>query len=279
MVRIRVAGILAWAVLPAFCAGPTLQIVRPVVSQMEDGAPDTPGFEHVPGEVLFFSCRIAGYTKTAEEKIHLAYSVQAFDPKDVPLTEIYRNEITDEVGPQDKEWQPRIRTEVPIPPLVGSGAYKIVVKVEDLVAKSKAELAVPFQVRGRNVPPSDTLVVRNFRFFRGEDDAQPLEKAAYRPGDAVWAKFDITGFKYGDKNKIDVSYVTSVIAPSGKVLWTQPEPATEQTESFYPKSYVPASMGITLQKNMRPGEYTIAVQVKDAIGSQAHEAKATFTVE
>ncbi len=279
MVRNCRAGILACALLPSFCAAATLQIVRPVISQMEDGAPDPPGFEHVPGETLYFTCRIAGYSKTAEEKIHLAYSVQAFDPKGVPLTEIYKNEISDEVGPQDKEWLPKIQTEIPIPPLVGPGAYKILVKVEDLVAKNQTELPVPFQVRGRSLEPSDTLVVRNFRFFRGEDDTQALDKVVYKPGDAVWAKFDITGFKYGEKNKIDVSYVTSVIAPSGKVLWTQPEPAVEQTDSFYPKLYVPASMGITLQKNMRPGEYTIAVQVKDAIGSQTYEAKATFSVE
>ena len=48
-----------------------------------------------PGETLFFSCRIAGYAKTPEEKVHLAYSVQAFDPKGVPLTEIYKNEMID----------------------------------------------------------------------------------------------------------------------------------------------------------------------------------------
>jgi hypothetical protein len=272
-------GILACVALPALCAAATLQIVRPVISQMEDGAPVPPGFEHVPGETLYFTCRIAGYSKTAEEKIHLAYSVQSFDSKGVPLTEIYKHEISDEVGPQDKEWMPKIQTEVPIPTLIGSGTYRIVVKVEDLVAKTQAELPVPFQVRGRNVEPSNSLAVRNFRFFRGEEDTQALQKAAYRPGDSVWAKFDITGFKYGDRNKIDVSYVTSVIAPSGRVLWTQPEPATEQTESFYPKQYVPATMGITLQNNMRPGEYTIAVQVKDGVGSQVYEAKATFTVE
>ena len=62
--------------------------------------------------------------------------------------------------------------------------------------------------------------------------------------------------------------MTSVIAPSGKVLWTQPEPAAEQSESFYPKRYVPAAMGINLQKTIRPGEYTIAVQVKDAVGTR-----------
>src|ERR1017187_3931678 len=272
--------ILLVAFLPAFLsAAPALQIVRPIVSQMEGGEADSPGFEHVPGEVLFFSCRIAGYSKSSEAKVHLAFSVQLFDPKGVPLAEIYKNEISDEVSVQDKDWMPKIATEIALPPLAGSGAYKILVKVEDLIAKTSAELAVPVQVRGRDVEPSDTLTVRNFRFFRGEEDTQALEKPAYKPGDGVWAKFDIAGYKYGDKNKIDVSYVTSVIAPSGKVLWTQPEPAAERTESFYPKRYVPASMGINLTPTIRPGEYTIAVQVKDATGGLTYEMKYTFTVE
>ena len=135
------------------------------------------GFEHVAGETLFFSCRIAGYAKTPEEKVHVAYSVQAFDPKGVPLTEIYKNELMTDVTPQDKEWMPKIATEIQIPPLVAAGTYKILVKVEDLVAKTNAELSVPFDVRSKTVEPSDTLVVRNFQFFRGEDDPQPLQKA------------------------------------------------------------------------------------------------------
>jgi hypothetical protein len=268
------------AFLPAIlCAASALQIVKPVISQMDGGTPVPAGFDHVPGETLYFSCRVNGYVKSPDEKIHLTFSVQAFDPKGVPLTELYKNEIVDEVSPQDKGWMPKIETEVAIPPLVATGAYKIVVKVEDVLAKASEELAVPFQVRGHQVAPSDTLVVRNFRFFRNEDDPQALAKATYKPGDGVWAKFDIAGYRYGEKNKIDVSYVTSVIAPSGRVLWTQPEPAAEQSDSFYPKRYVGASFGITLQPNIRPGEYTIAVQVKDAVGNQQYEAKGTFTIE
>jgi len=274
-----VAALMAGVAASPGTAAPTLQIVRPAISQMDGGLPDTPGFEHVPGETLWFTCRIAGFAKTAEEKIHLAYSVQAFDSEGVPLAEIYKNEITAEVSPQDKEWMPKVSTELAIPPLAGSGAYKIVVKAEDLVAKTTAEAAARFEVRGREVASSDTLVVRNFQFFRGEDDTQPLPKAAYRPGDGVWARFDITGYKFGPKNHIDVSYVTSVIAPSGKVLWTQPEAAVERSESFYPKRYVPASMGISLQGNIRPGEYTIAVEAKDTVGGQTFGAKYTFKVE
>ncbi|MBV8905611.1 MAG: hypothetical protein JOZ22_18425, partial [Acidobacteriia bacterium] len=65
----------------------------------------------------------------------------------------------------------------------------------------------------------------------------------------------------------------------GKVLWTQPEPTSEQTESFYPKLWIPASMSITTQKNTRPGEYAIAIQAMDANGNQMYETKAVFSVE
>lgn len=261
------------------CAAPALQVVKPIISQMDGGIADSPGTQHVPGEIIFFQCRVANYSKTADEKIHLAFSVQAFDPHGVAIMEIYKNDMSDEVGIQDKEWLPKIATEIAIPPLAPSGTYKVVVKVEDMVAKTTAELEAPFLVHGRDVPPSDTLVVRNFRFFRGENDTQPVEKAAYKPGNGVWAKFEITGFKYGANNKIDVSYLTSVLSASGKVLWTQPEPAVEQSESFYPKPYIAADFGLNLQGNIKPGEYTIAVNVKDAVGKQSYETKQTFTVE
>jgi hypothetical protein len=262
-----------------WCAAPGLEVVRPIIAQSDGGVAAPAGFEHAAGETLFFSCRIAGYAKTSEEKVHVAYSVQAFDPKGVPLTEIYKNEMVTDVAPQDKEWMPKIATEIQIPPLVGAGTYKVLIKIEDLVANTKAELSVPFEVRSKAVQPSDTLVARNFQFFRGEEDTQPIEKAVYRGGGALWAKFDIIGFKYGDKNRIDVSYVTSVLGPSGKVLWTQPEPAVEQSESFYPKRYVVASMGITLLAKTTPGEYKIAVTITDAVGKQTYETKQTFTVE
>ncbi|HEV2445802.1 MAG TPA: hypothetical protein VGS58_07765 [Candidatus Sulfopaludibacter sp.] len=271
--------LLLLALAPIVCAAAALQVVRPVISQMDGGPPDEAGFQHVAGEILFFSCRVANYAKTPEQKIHIAYSVQAFDPKGVPLDQIYRNDMMDEVGPQDKDWTPKIATEVSIPPRVAPGNYKIVVKVEDLIAKTGAELEIPFRVRGREVAPSDTLVVRNFRFFRNENDTRPVDQAVYRPGNGVWTKFDITGFKYGPGNKIDVSYLTSVLNSAGKVLWTQPEPAVEQSESFYPKPYIAADFGLNLQGNIKPGEYTIAVTVKDAIGSQSFEIKQTFTVE
>jgi hypothetical protein len=256
-----------------------LEIARPILSNQDGGAVNPASFAYGPGETIFFSCRVRNYQKTPEEKIHLTWSIQTLDPKGVPLVEPVKNEIVEEVAPQDKDWMPRLATEIAIPPLIGSGTYQIVVAVNDLVAKTQAELKASFEVRSRSVKPSETLTVENVQFFRTEEDTHPLEKAAYRPGDAVWTRFDITGFRYGPSNKIDVNYVVSILDASGKVLWSQPEPTPAQSESFYPKLWIPASMSVTTQKNTTAGEYGIAILVKDAIGNQTFETKAPFSIE
>ena len=151
--------------------------MKPSLSQMEDGVPEPPGFQYASGETLYFSCRVAGFTRSEDQQVHIAYSVQAFDPKGIPLDELYKNEIKVELSSQDKEWMPKITTSLAIPPLTPSGAYKVVVKAEDMLAKTSTESTLPFQVRGHDFDESDTLVVRSFHFYRGEEDAQPAPKA------------------------------------------------------------------------------------------------------
>ncbi|MGA1997537.1 MAG: hypothetical protein ABSH45_17330 [Bryobacteraceae bacterium] len=148
-----------------FAAAP-LAIVQPAISIMEAGTPDLPGAVHVPGETVYFSCRILNYTKNPDDKVRLAYSVQAFDPAGVPLAEPSHNGIEAEVSFQDKNWRPRIETEVVIPPLVPSGVYRITVKVEDLVAKTSAQLDAPLRVRGHIIQPGAALTVQNLQLFR-----------------------------------------------------------------------------------------------------------------
>ena len=264
--------------LSAGAAGP-LAIVSTAVEQSEGGSPLPESFEHIPGEVLFFSFQIQGYQVSADQKIKLRYKLEAFDPAGVRIMPAAEGPIEAELAPQDKEWKPKVRRDVPIPPLGPSGKYRIAVEVTDELSKTSASKDVTVLVRGREVPPSDTLVIRNFRFYGSEEASEPLPKAAYRPGEAVWARFDITGYKFGPGNKVDVSYGIAVLNADGKQLWAQPEAAVERSESFYPKAYVPGSMSLSLQPNIRPGPYTLAVTVRDAIGSQTFEAKETFTVE
>jgi hypothetical protein len=262
-----------------FAAAEPLAIVRPVISQVEEGTAPPAGFFYTPGEALFFTCRVSHVTKGADQKIRVAYSVAAFDQKGVQLNETYKNEFNDEITSEDKEWMPRIQTQLMIPPLAGSGTYKVVVTAEDEIAKTTARIEVPFDVHGHVVEPSDTVTVRNFHFYRDEEGKQPVESAIYHAGETLWARFDIIGYQFGEGNKIDLSYVASIILANGKVVWTQPEPAVEQSQSFYPKRYISGEFSINLKAGVQPGSYTVGVQVTDAIGSKTHDSRHPFTVE
>lgn len=264
----------------ALCAAPTLKLVESAVSDIDGGPSNPVSFEYHPGQVVYFTCRVSGYTQDKDQQVRLAYSVQGFDARGVPIVEPTKNNLNAEVSPQDKEWLPKIEAGISMPTLLFSGAYKIVVKVDDLVAKTSTELTVPFTVRGADdVQPAEALAVSAFRFLRNEDDNRAAERATYRAGDHLWAKFAIVGFHSGDGNKVDVSYVTSVLGPDGKTLWTQREPAGVQEDSFYPKPYIQAEMGIQITAQIKPGQYQLMVQAKDAIGKQNCEVKRPFTIE
>jgi len=262
-----------------FAATVPLAVVRPMVSDRDGGAALPSSSVHIPGETMFFSFQVDGFTASSADRVHLSYKIDALDPHGVRLMEPAAAEIEETLAPEDKNWKPTVRQEIVIPPLAGSGTYKIVISVSDLVAKATATKEVPFEVRGRSVDPSDTLVIRNVRFYRSEDDREALPKAVYRPGDAVWARFDIIGYKYGDGNAIDVSYDVSVLSSSGKVLYTQAPAGEDRSQAFYPKRYVPAVFSLATKHDTRPGEYTVAITAHDGVGSQTFEARHSFTIE
>jgi hypothetical protein len=272
LLLVLLAGSLAAATAP-------LAVVRPTLSDQDGGAAVSSGTVHVPGETIFFSFQVDGFTATSVDRIHLNYKLEAVDPHGVALMEPIAAEIEETLSPEDKNWKPTVRHEIVIPPLADSGTYRILVSVNDVVAKAKAAKEVSFEVRGRRVDPSDTLVIRNIRFYRGEDDREALPKPAYRRGDAVWARFDIIGFKYGEANSIAVGYDVAVLAPSGKVVYSQAQAGSDRSQSFYPKRYVPAVFSLATKPDTRPGEYTVAVTAHDGVGNQTFEARETFTIE
>jgi hypothetical protein len=269
-------GLLAGQML---AANVPLAVVDTVVSDRDGGAALPGSFVHDPGETMFFSFQVDGFTPSSAGRVHLTYKLDAFDPHGLHLMEPVASEIEETLAPEDKNWKPTLRQEIVIPPLADSGTYKIAVSVTDLVAKSTATKDVTFTVRGRHVEPSGTLVIRNIRFLHGEDDREALPKPVYRRGDAVWARFDIIGFKYGDANSIDVGYDVAVLAPSGKVLYSQPQAGADRSQSFYPKRYVPAVFSLATKPDTRPGEYTVVVTAHDGIGNQNFEARQSFTIE
>jgi hypothetical protein len=70
-----------------------------------------------------------------------------------------------------------------------------------------------------------------------------------------------------------------VLAPSGKVLYSQPQADSEHSQSFYPKRFVPAVMSLVTKPNTHPGEYVVVLTAHDGVGNQTSEARQGFTIE
>ncbi len=263
-------------------AAGSLQIVSAGVRQIEDG-PSVAGVHFVPGETLYYSFQIAGYTVTQGDpllrKVKFSYRMDVFDPKGVKLADTVESVLDTTISKEDKEWKPKVRLEVLIPHFAPPGRYKVVTELTDDLSKQKATADTFFEVSGKTVEASPELIIRNFGFFRSEDDQKPLSTAAYTAGDNLFARFDITGFRYGDRNTIEVSYDVAVQNPDGKVIYTQPNAAVEKSFSFYPKPYVPGGMSLTLQPNMRKGEYAVILTVHDVVGHQNFEIRYPFQIE
>ena len=166
-----------------------------------------------------------------------------------------------------------------MPAIAPPGKYTIKYEAVDDQSHQTASGEASFMVEGRNVAPSAELTIREFGFYHAADDETALKVAAYRPGDMVWVRFDVTGYKYGEQNSIDVSYDVAVLTAEGKQLFAQENAAVEKSQAFYPQPWVPGTFSLTLQSTMHPGSYTVAITARDGVGNQTATGKAVFKVE
>jgi len=256
-----------------------LALINGALHQYEDGPPVPSGYRVMPGETVFFSIQVKGFTVSADERVRLSYRVEAYDEGGLLLAEPGAGSIDAAVTVFDKEWLPKIRYAFLLPPHALPGRCRIVTRLRDELDGREASADTPLLVGGRMVELSGTLAVRNFRFLRREQDTQPMEAAVYRPGDALWAKFDITGFRSGEKNRVNVTYGLSVLGPSGKVLFSEPLAAADEDEPFYPKRYVSGAVNLSVQPKTPPGEYILVLTVRDEVGGQSIESRHPFRVE
>jgi hypothetical protein len=258
-----------------------LKIENLQLAQSEDGTPLPADFQFASGETVFFSCRVSGYARMGDEppKLFLTYQIEAHDPAGVLILPPETGKVAADLTPEDKHWRPKIRYTIALPPLADSGQYRVLIKVKDEFGKVDAQAEFPLLVRGRAVEPSATMAIRNFRFLRSEEDAEPLKDPAYRPGDSVWARFDMTGYKMGDKNHFDVEYGLKVLRPNGETAYEQQKAAEAKDETFYPQRYTPGILSINLPKDLATGDYKMILMVRDNVGGQQQELVRTFSVQ
>lgn len=259
--------------------------MHPVFARSEDGPPEASDENFVPGETVYFSCQAEGYRKLdkpddfGKQNISLKFQIEVRDKSGALLKPIKEDKVDTTVTQEDKNWMPKFRDAIVVPPLADTGEYTVLVKLSDELAKTTEEKRAVFHIKGRAVAPSDTLTVRNFRFLRNEDEDRPLAVAAYRPGDSVWAKFDMTGYKLGEKNQVDIEYGLTVLREDGSVAYSEPQAANQKIQTYYPQRYQPGELNLNLAKDQPLGKYTIVLAVHDNLGQQMYETRETFSVE
>jgi hypothetical protein len=263
-----------------------LSIEQMALHQFEDGPVLAPSYEFVPGETVYFSCRIAGHhidkkedDQTVRQFVKLSWQARAMDPSGLLLEKESTGRIEERLLSQDKNWVPKFLVTFVIPSFAPTNTYKIAVEIKDEFAGTQTSGELRFRVHGHPVEPSETLVARNFQFLYGENDRVAPRHPVYHPGDTLFARFDLTGFKFGQNNRFQVSYGLAVLNAAGVQLFAQPDATSENNQSFYPQRYVAGMLSLNLDPNLAKGSYILVITADDKIGSQTWEARHPFEVE
>ena len=230
---------------------------------------------------MFFSCRLTGYQSVVageQRSVKMSWTLEVSDPNGIPVVAGTHGEIAEPISPQDKNWYPKFLHHFNIPPFAPGGAYHIKVTARDEVAKTDLASELEFQVRGHAVEASPLLAARNLRFVRDETDGPPLDPAVYHPGETLWARFDMTGYKYGAKNRYSVEYGLAILRESGEQVFAQLAAAADSSEGFYPQRYVPGAVSLNLQPDVPEGSYTLVITMEDKVGGQKAEARREFRI-
>jgi hypothetical protein len=284
--RFAIAKLSSLLCVSLFCVAPAfgaLATERIALHQFEDGPvlPSTHVF--LPGEPIFFSCRLTGFqvaqNRDEQKFVKLAWRMHITDPDGVALARDTEGRIDAQVFEQDKGWLPKFLHNFVVPPYAPGGTYRISIDVRDDVSASEFQTKFEFVVRGHPVEPSGELVVRNLHFLRTEADAPGLDPVVYHPGETLWARFDITGYKFGDKNRYSVEYGLAILKDSGEQVFTQPAAASDSSESFYPQRYVPGALSLNLNADVPLGQYTLVVMIEDKVSGQKAEARGAFQIQ
>ena len=267
--------------LPGLAQEPArpLAVVNPILQQFEDGPPLAGDYKFLPGETVFFSFQVQGYQPSPDRQVGLTYTIETLDSDQIRIAEPSSDKLETAVTELDKDWLPRVRYSVPLPPYALPGQYRIAARVKDELSGQQAATEIQVNVGGRAVEMSDSPTLRNFRFLRGEEDAEPLRPAAYKSGDSLFARFDVTGYKFGEKNHISVICGISIVAPSGKEVFSEPQAAVDEEETFYPKRYFLGAFSLNVQPKTTPGVYTLVISVKDVVGGQTYKSSQPFRIE
>jgi hypothetical protein len=261
---------------------PALAITGFTFREYEGGRVSPPGRIIQPGDFVWFDFLVNGFKKAEtdfDDKIHIEYRLMALDSGGRLLAPELTGRQQLDVAPEDKNWRPKVQGSFPVPLYLAPGTYRIRAVVHDVLAKAERQADFPFEVGGSRAEPSTEIVARNFRFSRAEEDSAPLPVAAFRPGDTVWGRFEMTGFQLSPQGETAIQYGLRVLNTAGKLLFENAVAAEEKKKFFYPPAYLPGVISLTTQPGTPNGEYSITLTVRDLVSGKSAESSHPFRLE
>ena len=147
------------------------------------------------------------------------------------------------------------------------------------MGKTETTKDVPFRIGGLVLENASALTLQHFRFLRNENDEEPLDVAAYAPGDTVYTRFEMVGFKINSQNGYHLAYGVTVLRPDGKPYLQEPKAADLADSGFYPAQYLPGALTVTTSATSARGQYIVIVTVRDLIANTTYETKKAFSIE
>ncbi|HVY93298.1 MAG TPA: hypothetical protein VHA14_11135 [Bryobacteraceae bacterium] len=263
---------------PAFAqTKPGLKLTNPVAAQYDDGPP-LGAMRLRPGEVVYFSFVVENYARSADRKVDITGHIQVFDPRGIPVAPADEIPMITSLSEEDKQWKPKLRSAVSLPPIAPPGTYKVKFDATDNQSHQSASGEAAFDVEAKLVAPAPTLTIRELNFFRKQEDTTPLITPAYHAGDTISVRFFIVGYKTGEQNSIDCSYDVELLGPDGASIMKKEDAAMEKSTAYYPQPYIPGIFNLTLKPTTPKAAYTVVITAHDNVGNQTATAQSKYQV-
>ncbi len=260
-----------------------LRVAYTSYSRYGGGAPMPQPITFLPGDQVVLRAKIAGF-RTAElsyqeYRVKLSYEVSAVDFRGLVIGKTKKGELDEPVHKEDKEWLPTLEYKFLIPPLAEYGAAHVRLRIRDEVSQKETAYEESILVNGKRLPALASVGVINFGFYRRQEDASALPSGVYRPGDTLWAKFDVAGFRIEADNHFHAECDVQVRDAEGKVLFAQPNAISRDAKPDYPERYLPGIFSLEIRPGTPKGQYAIAVISRDQLSGQSSESVFPFAID
>lgn len=260
-----------------------LRVAYTAYSRYEGGAPMPQPITFLPGDQVVFRAKVAGFRAAEvgyqEYRAKLSYEVSAVDFRGLVIGKTKKGEFDEPIHKEDKEWMPTLDYKFLIPAMAEYGAARIHLRIRDEVSQKETVFEESLQVNGKRLPALESVRVINFGFYRQQDDRSPLPSGVYRPGNTLWAKFDVAGFRIEDQNHFHAECDVQVRDGEGKVLFEQPAAISRDAKPEYPERYLPGTFSLEIRPGTASGQYAIAVIAHDRLSGQSNESVFPFTID